>query len=75
MSKAAKRLVEHGQRIGKKVSDALLDIERAQEQLKSQGFTAESEQVKALEAIKKSFDTATISATLKLLKNFPSVST
>ena len=75
MSVAAKRMPEHGKRVGKKISDLLLDIDRAEEQLKSKGFTAESGQIKALEAIKKCFDTPNIKATLELLKNFPSVST
>jgi len=68
-----KRLPQHGQRVGKKITDLLSDLDRAEEELKSQGYNDESNRVKAIKAIRITFDTDAIKGHITLLKDFPKV--
>ena len=69
-----KRLPAHGQRVEKKITDLLLDLNRAEEELVIKGFKPESNQRIAIKAIRGVFDTPEISTHIKILKDFVAVS-
>ena len=72
-NKPLERLPIHGARIEKKVSDTLLDLERAKEILLLDGFTAESNQIKEIERITKALMSVSLTKTIKQLKIFAKI--
>ena len=65
-----KRLPQHGQRVEKKVSDLLLDLNRAETDLRADGFSDESAQIKAIADIRNYFGTARMQGYIKKLLTF-----
>lgn len=66
-----KRLPQQGQRVEKKIIDLLLDLTRAEAELKAAGFKPKaSKQLQTITAVRKVFDNPTIKDSIIRLKNF-----
>ena len=64
-----KRLPQHGQRIEKKVTDFIADVERADAELAEMGVKFEPQR-EVLKNIKESFETVEMKANIQILKSF-----
>lgn len=65
------RMPQHAQRVEKKISDLLLDLDRSEEELKTKGYKPASDELKALEKIRATFNTEEIKEGINLLRKFP----